>query len=81
MITCKDSESIFHIWENRRDALVSKLVNCLRKCDLLVAMHVLHCDVPSVQLMDDDEVQRFPPMKVFASVSIFLDCSSKRGVF
>ena len=68
VITCKDSESILRIWENRRDALVSKLVNCLRKCDLLVAMHVLHCDAPSVELMDD-EVQRIPPIQKSVIVS------------
>ena len=81
LITCKDSKSILCIWDTRRDALVSKLANCLRKCNLLVAMYILHCDVPSVKLMDD-EVRRFPPMKVFLLfLAFFLGCSSKRGFF
>ncbi|XP_065846510.1 uncharacterized protein [Oscarella lobularis] len=69
VITCTDSENILRIWNNRRDALVSKLVNCLRKCDLLAAMYVLHCDVPFVQLLNDEALAAKEAFSKVADIS------------
>ncbi|XP_065839246.1 death-associated protein kinase 1-like isoform X2 [Oscarella lobularis] len=54
VIGCKDPERLLRIWNSRRDALVSKLVHCLRKCRSLVALHIMHRDTPFVQLSDDE---------------------------
>ncbi|XP_065838262.1 uncharacterized protein [Oscarella lobularis] len=54
IIACRDLCSVLRLWNERRGALVSDLVCCLRKCGLLAALHILHSDAPFVHLSDDE---------------------------
>ena len=54
VVACRDFHSVLRLWDQRLNALVSDLVSCLRKCDLLAALYVLNSDAPSVQLSDEE---------------------------
>ena len=54
VIACRDFHSVLRLWDQRLNALVSDLVSCLRKCDLLAALYVLNSDASSVQLSDEE---------------------------